>query len=386
MFLAIVLYLSCKLLFKYRFFFIDTKVVLPRSCLPTTVPHFTGRQNECDEIIGHATSESTRIVSIWGSPGFGKTSIAINVGHHLQSEGLPIYFLSLRGSGSKADLTSKLLSFLRQSSSNEPSSQPLSLDDELCELFSRIVDRCVFILDNADDLFKSGAANVTEEVVNLLEEILGRNERVTFILTTRESLEFMKIHFQGLQAVRIRPLDEHSSESLVHGLLAPNVTSSDCSRITQICGHVPLAIKLLCSSISEDNAQPSQFLDELMADKESNIIAILDDNPDYTSNLRLEFLFDSSFQRLSTQEKEALVSLSVLPENFSQEVAAVVLNLTRVSVTKKLQSLRRRSLIDSSSKPGSFQMHSLLQSFAREKGEQEMKETVLTSRARFYEF
>lgn len=148
MFLAVVLYLSCKLLFKYRFFFIDTKVVLPRSCLPTTVPHFTGRQNECDEIIGHAKSESTRIVSIWGSPGFGKTSIAINVGHHLQSEGLPIYFLSLRGSGSKADLTSKLLSFLRQSSSNEPSSQPLSLDDELCELFSRIVDRCVFILDN----------------------------------------------------------------------------------------------------------------------------------------------------------------------------------------------------------------------------------------------
>ena len=325
-------------------------------------------------------------MSIWGSPGFGKTSVAINVGHHLQSEGLHVYFLSLRGLCSKADLISKLLSFLRQTSSTGPSSQPLSLDDELCELFSRIVDHCVFILDNADHLFESGAADVKDEVVNILGEILGRNEQVTFILTTRESLEFMNIHFQGLQAVRIRPLDEHSSENLVHKLLAPNATSSDCNRITQICGHVPLAIKLLCSSISEDNAQPSQFLDEFTADKgKSNIVAMLD-NPDYPSNLRLEFLFDSSFQRLSTQEKDALVSLSVLPENFSQEVAAAVLNLRRVSVTKRLQSLRRKSLIDSGSKPGSFQTHSLLQSFAREKGEQEMKETVLTSRARFYEF
>lgn len=347
------------------------------------MPHFTGRENECDEIIGHVTSESTRIVSIWGSPGFGKTSVAIKVGHHLQSEGIPVYFLSLRGLRLKADLTSKLLSFLR-TSSNEPCSQPLSLDDELCELFSRVVGRCIFILDNADDLFENGATDVKEQVVNLLGEILGRNERVTFILTTRESLEFMNIHFQGLQTVRIRPLEKHSSENLVHKLLAPNASSSDCNRIIQICGRVPLAIKLVCSSISEDNAQPTQFLDEFMADKESSIIDILDE-PD-SNDLRLQFLFDSSFRRLSTQEKEVLVSLSILPENFSQDVAAAVLNLTRFSATKILQRLRRKSLIDSSSKPGSFQIHSLFQSFAREKGEQEMKETLLTSRARFYEF
>ena len=357
--------------------------MLPKSCLPPNMPHFTGRENECDEIIGHVTSESTRIVSIWGSPGFGKTSVAIKVGHHLQSEGIPVYFLSLRGLRLKADLTSKLLSFLR-TSSNEPCSQPLSLDDELCELFSRVEDRCIFILDNADDLLENGATDVKEQVVNLLGEILGRNERVTFILTTRESLEFINIHFQGLQAVRIRPLDKHSSENLVHKLLAPNASSSDCNRIIQICGRVPLAIKLVCSSIYEDNAQPTQFLDEFMADKESNIIDLLDE-PD-SNDLRLHFLFDSSFRRLSTQEKEVLVSLSILPENFSQDVAAAVLNLTRFSATKILQRLRRKSLIDSSSKQGSFQIHSLFQSFAREKGEQEMKETLLTSRARFYEF
>ena len=80
--------------------------------LPAMVPNFTGRQSECEEITGHVTSESTRLVSIWGSPGFGKTSVAIAVGHDLQSKGMSVCWLSLRELKSKTDLTSKLLSFV----------------------------------------------------------------------------------------------------------------------------------------------------------------------------------------------------------------------------------------------------------------------------------
>ena len=108
--------------------FKDTKPSLPKSCLPSMVPHFTGRQKECEEITGHVTSESARIVSIWGSPGFGKTSVAIAVGHHLDSQGLPVYFLSLRGLQSKADLVSKLLSFFRRPFTNGQQQQRLSLE------------------------------------------------------------------------------------------------------------------------------------------------------------------------------------------------------------------------------------------------------------------
>ena len=360
--------------------------MLPKSCLPPKVPNFTGRQAECKEIINHVTSASTRIVSIWGSPGFGKTSVAIAVGHALQSQKLPVYFISLRGLQSKADLTSKLLGFVRPTVTADQSSvQRLSLDDELCQIFTGISDRCVFILDNADDLLESGLPKVKEEVIQLLEEILRRNENVTFIVTTRESLEFMNLHFQGHLPTRIRPLDEGSSKSLVHELL-PTASTSDCTRITQICGHVPLAIKLLCSLISEDNAQLSHFLDDFLASSTESIAEMLD-NPDYPTDHRLQFLFDSSFQRLSAREKEALVSLCILPESFNIEVAAAVLDETRIFKAKKiLQSLRRKSLLDSSSISGSFTMHKLLQSFAREKGEDQMKETVLNSKMRFYAF
>ena len=350
------------------------------------VPNFTGRQSECQEIISHVTSEPTRIVSIWGSPGFGKTSVAIAVGHALQSQGLPACWVSLRGLQSKADLTSKLLSLVSHPATNgQPCVRRLSNDDELCHLIGEISKRSVFILDNADDLLESRLPNVKEEVMQLLEEILRQNERVTFAVTTRESFEFMNLHFQGHQGVRIRPLDETSAQTLVHELL-PNASASDCTQIRQICGHVPLAMKLLCSLISEDSVPPSQFLDDFMKTPTESIFETLD-NPDYPPSHRLQLLFGSSFQRLNAQDREALVSLSILPENFSMEVASAVLGKRRVSEASKiLQNLRRKSLLDSNSKSRSFTMHKLLQSFAREKGESKMKETILNSKRRLNAF
>ena len=360
-----------------------TKTFLPRSNLPPKVPNFIGREEVCDEIVGHLTSETTRLVSIWGSPGFGKTSVAIAVGHHLQARELPVYFLSLRGLKSKSDLTSKFLSLFRQAGKLETDKlHDLSADDELCAIFGTLSDRCVIILDNADDLLECGVTNVKEEVFNLIGEILNRSDKVHFVLTTRESLPFLNLHFQGHKSVRIRELDKLSCQTLAAELL-PEATTSDLTKVSQICGQVPLAIKLLCCSISRDFA-PSQYLEFLECTE--NIVEMLD-NPDYPSNSRLKSLFESSFQRLTTQDQEALVSLCILPAHFDLKISAAVLGITRTNEAEKvLQRLQRKSLIDCASESSKFSMHKLIQSFAREKGEADMKETVLISKCRFRAF
>ena len=354
--------------------------------LPSTVPNFTGRRSECEEITGYVTSESTRLVSIWGSPGFGKTSVAIAVGHDLQSKGMPVCWLSLRELKTKTDLTSKLLSFVKPSVRNDhPSSSYPSLDDQLCLLLSEISDRSIFILDNADNLLEDGEPGVKKEVIGLLKEILRRSKATVFALTTRESLGFLSVDLQGHESVRIRPLDEDSAKTLVKALL-PTATSSDCTRILQICGFVPFAIKLLCSSISEGEAHPSQYLDEFMQFASTASIAEMLDRPDYPDEYRLQSLFELSFERLSAQEKKTLVSLSILRENFGTEVAAAVLDENNVQAKKLLHGLRRKSLLDLDVKQEVFTMHKLLQSFAREKGENEMKDTVLNSKDRLNAF
>ena len=221
--------------------------------------------------------------------------------------------------------------------------------------------------------------------MQLLEEIFRQSPRVTFIVTTRESLEFMNVHFQGHRGLRIGKLGEASAEMLIHEIL-PHASVADCRKIAQLCGQVPLAMKLMCSLISEDSASPRHFLDNFMTSSSESIVQMLD-NQDYPTSHRLKFVFDSSFQRLHEQEQESLISLSILPENFSTEVAAAVLGKkTAFEAKRMLQSLRRKSLIDSSTKPGTFTMHKLLQSFSREKGDTDMKETILNAKGRLNAF
>ncbi|XP_068751285.1 uncharacterized protein [Montipora capricornis] len=363
----------------------DIKPTVPRSCLPSMVPNFTGRKSECQEIVDIVSSDHTRIVTIWGSPGFGKTSVGIAVGHQLQSQGFPVYFLSLRGLQTKADLTSKLFSLVRQPTTSIQRSIPqlLSFEDDLIETLGNISDSLVFILDNVDDLLESGIPKVKEDVLQLFEEILARNEKITLVVTTRESFEFMNLNFQGHRSIRIRPLDDTSSHTLVLELV-PNASPDDCARIAQICGCVPLAMRLMCSLVCEDDVHPSQCLIEFIESTTESIVNILD-NPDYPSNQRLLFLYESSFLRLSPAEKEAFVSLSVLPGCFTMHLASDVMNSTgEIEAKKMLQRLRRKSLLDSNSQPGTFTMHKLLQSFAREAGEQRLKEIVANAKCRFH--
>ena len=376
--------------FPLTFYFVvfslkGTRPFFSNATLPCMVPYFTGRQSECEDIFWHVTSESTRLLSIWGSPGLGKTSVAIAVAHALQSQGIPVYWISLRRLHTKADLASKFLSFLRQPTTHTKlPDQRLSIDDEICLLFSEISKPSVVILDSADDLLETGRP-LREEIIQLFEEILRRNQEVTFVITTRESLEYMDVHFPGHWALRLRSLDVASARTLVSELL-PNASVADSTQIAHICGQVPLAMRLMCSLVSEDSAQPRHFLDAFMTSSKGSVLEMLD-NPDYPTSHRLQFLFHSSFQRLTGEEQEALVSLSILPDNFSTEVAAAVLGKTgTIEAMKILRSLRRKSLIDSSSKPGVFTMHKLVQSFAREKGEQEMTETILESRGRLKAF
>ena len=289
------------------------------------------------------TSKSTQLVSICGSPGFGKTAVAIAVGHAVQSRGIPAYWISLRGLHSKADLTSKFLSFLRQPTTHTKLPDPnLSIDDEICLLFSKISKLSIVILDNVDDLLETGCPKLKEEVTQLFGEILRRNQKVAFVVTARESLDYMHLNFQGHWELRIKPLDDASAQTLVSELL-PNAAVADSTQIAYICGQVPLAMRLLCSLVSEeDSAQPRHFLDVFMTSSTGGLVGMLD-NPDYPASHRLRLLLDSSFQRLTAQEQEALVSLSILPDNFSTEVAAAVLGKTgTIEAMKVLQSLRRK--------------------------------------------
>ena len=358
--------------------------VVPESCVPNEIPHFYGRQKECEAILGHLTgSENTRLVDIWGSPGFGKTSVAINIAHRLLENRIPVYFVSLRGMRSKDELVSKLLSIF----ADVKQTPHLLPSHWLIQCLRQIQNPFVLILDNADDLLESGDTKTKEEVLKLTKDILAEISHIKLLFTTRESLDYLKYRV-ALHLEKVGKLDERSSTSLVEVLL-PDVSKDNCRSIVKECGQVPLAMQLMCSSMREEHLSFDEVLEEL---KHSTIVQVLD-NEWYSEEARLKNVINRSFQRLGEKEKGAFVSLAVFPGTFGMEEARAVLHqLTeseRTTSSKRiLRSLVRKSLLESNDDFGSFSIHSLLRSFVVEKALSEYKiRTVFhTAQLRFYEY
>ena len=236
----------------------------------------------------------------------------------------------------------------------------------------------VLILDNADDLLETEDTRMKEEVLKLTDEILAQCGHCKLLFTTRESLGYLN-HKLSMYTHTISVLDEVSSTNLVESLL-PDVTEESCCSILKECGQVPLAMRLMCSILSEENISVNELKQKL---ETSPLVKVLDDES-FPDDVRLSIIINTSFQRLRGVEKDAFVSLAVFPGWFGIKEVTEVLALEQDRPSKVIRSLERKSLIDC--RDGYFTIHSLLRSFIDEKRTTDKELGAVFQRAqnRFY--
>ena len=345
------------------------------------IPHFVGRLEECRAILDQLTNGSTRLVDVWGPPGFGKTSVAIDVAHQLRQMKIPVYFTSLRGMTTKDDLVSKLLGIFvdaKQAFHVSPS-------DWLIQCLQQQQTPFVLILDNADDVLESGDTKVKGDMLRFTEDILAQCSHIKLLITSRESHEYLSYKFP-IHLERVGVLDDSDSGYLVKTLL-PDVSERDRNNIVKACGQVPLAMRLMCSMVREENVSVSKLLEET---KISPLVEVLD-NERFSSDARLKTIINTSFERLTAHERDIFVSLAVFPGRFGIDEAKEVLNLKTIPQTKKrIASLKRKALIECTGDFESFAIHSLLRSFVEEmiiNDQMQVTRAVFsTAQRRFYDY
>ena len=345
--------------------------------MPDKIPHFIGRQKECQVILDHLTKRDTRLVDIWGPPGFGKTSVAVNVAHELREMEIPTFFTSLRGMTSNDELVSKLLSIFadaRQAVYVSPSHW-------LMQCLQQLRNPFVLVLDNADDLLESRDAKLKEDVLRFVEEILTQCSHIKLLFTTRESLDYLS-HKIPIHNERVGVLDVASSITLARSL-SPNFSDDNCSTIVRVCGQVPLAVRLMCGIMRQDYVSLNELLEEL---KISPIVEVLNVES-FPDDACLKTIINKSFERLSGHERDAFVSLAVFPSSFGIEEATAILDSkTQTQIKTVIRSLKRKSLVDCSKDFSAFTVHSLLRSFIddRRTTDQETGATFCAAQRRFY--
>ena len=328
------------------------------NCLPDKI-NVVGRSEELEKIIVAIRTERAAAVLVTGGPGFGKTAVAIEVGHELASnenEERTVLFCSLR---SKAAIAEVATSMILPCSANL--SQPPEHPQHWLRNWSKQQQKKVsFILDNADDVLESGDRTAFVTILKDMRTL--SNGKISFVITTRKL--FQLDPNLRMECVRLRTLSrEHAQELLLSKVLNADVKQglSKTDKLVQLCGCVPLALCIIGSLLSD---HPEDQLIECLEKKPLNVLK--EDESHETDENSVEKAIATSFNFLREHEQKALVLLSVFPGSFSNIAGQAVIEAGDCQHDPRsiLRSLRKCSLIEDR---GSYryEIHQFIQTFAK---------------------
>lgn len=317
--------------------------------IPCRVPNFVGRKGQCSDILEKLVpSDPSRIVSITGPPGFGKSAVAIQVGHELISQGKTnVYYVSLRDLGSLNGLVNSLLGALQIVSSKDPIRQAK-------HYLRTLAKHSVIILDNAEDLL---IPHVKEEFCHFIEDIAETASRVKILITSRQSITFFSVEMFELRLDSLCP--DHAKELLL--ILDPNVAEDDAEKLAFHCGGVPLVLRTT-GSLLVKGVDAKTLINEFEMSPVSTLKSF--SLTSLSHNHQLFNCLGICFSRLDADQQVVLISLAVFPTTFTVSDAHFLLrNLSKYKLEMLLQNLVANSMLQFDYLSKQYYVHRIIQSF-----------------------
>ena len=141
----------------------------------------------------------TTLISLIAPPGFGKTAVAITVGHEMLEKGRDVLYVSLRTVNSVEGAAKRLLEAIGIKVGKDPVSQVK------CFL-SLLRNETMLVLDNAEDLQNAGKSAFNQ----FLEEVGQHGKHLVILITSRHPLSVFDCPFFR-RDIPLKPLDDEAS-------------------------------------------------------------------------------------------------------------------------------------------------------------------------------
>ena len=310
------------------------------SYLPDKSSQFIGRDTEVKKSVTYLVEEDSGIVSIVGGPGFGKSSTAVEIAHHLHNQRhIPVFFADLRGASTVSEVNVRLCHAMGVHQMEPKSSLTFFLRE--------MMEKCVLVMDNVEQLLEE---KTVDDFIGLLRLLRMQSHQHLQILLTSTNDVFPT----GIESktISLKPLDRNSSKQLVR-MYYPEKELDDhyLDKLADLCGDVPLALRLAASRL-QDVRDPEQLLKWLREDPLEVLKSPLE---------KVKKSIEMSFNRLQEQEQNSFVRLSVFDGSFDFEAAQEVTGLEGVQLQNFLTNLVHRSLMERSC--NRYSVHPLIRSF-----------------------
>lgn len=326
--------------------------------IPCKVPNFVGRKGQCATVMEKLNaSDSCQIVSITGPPGFGKSAVAIQVGHELIAQGKTnVFYISLRNLTSMNGMMNSLLGALQIVASGE------QLIQQAKHCLRTLTKHSVIILDNAEDML---LPQVKDEFCHFIETVAETTPRVKVLITSRQSITFFTVEMFELRLVSLCP--DHAKELLLK--LESRVSEEHAEQLAYHCGGVPLVLRTTAALLAK-GVDAGALINEFQMSPVSTLKSFSLNS--LSHNHQLFNCLGICFSRLEPDQQVALISLAVFPMSFTVSDAQFLLrDLSAYKLGMLLQDLVDNSMLQFDCLLKQYYVHNIIQSFCIDRVHQE---------------
>lgn len=323
--------------------------------------HFVGREREVNDVLQLLSHQGTRIDNIYGSPGFGKSTLAVYVGHRVLTRGVNVHYVNLVDcpkEGVKHFLAEKIFEFANER-------EPVNFNNFLHWVRRRNFHDLI-LLDNCDEVLH----NQKEELQYVVEKVIENSLHFKFLITSREVTSYVD-YFEPYKLYEL-------SKKAACDLLAYKIPSgikanlSEREELAELTGSVPLALQIVGSLLRLPNLpSPTAVILKL---KQEPILTLSPEQ--LPENKKINASFSLSYKYLSVKEKRIGKLLSNFPGSFTIEACAAIITFrsssaNKLSITKTtVTTLVQRSLLEYSHNDGRYHFHSLIRDYFLDKQKQ----------------
>lgn len=333
--------------------------------LPIPPTPFIGRQKELAQVLELLDNAETRLVSIVGPGGIGKTRLALAAAAQFQANSqLPVYFVALEG----IQQLEGVIPAIAGATGFQFGGQQNLHQQLLAGLNNRAM---LLVLDNCEHVL---------EAISVVTDILAVAPNLKILTTSRERLNLRSetlFHLDGLTyPIQLQTIVEYDSINLFlqtvrrlrQDFIPEDGDLGHISRICELVEGMPLAIELAAGW--SDVLSMEEIADYLQQD----ISFLKTSARDVPARHRsMTAVFEQSWQLMTEAEQNVFKKLSVFRGGFDRAGAEAVAGAS----PEVLKTLLAKSRI-TEVQPGRWKLHELLRQFTEEKLRVNQKEYIQT--------
>ncbi len=296
----------------------------PEQNLPETNEPFYGRNDTLQKLKKNILSNLFRVISINGPPAFGKSALAIKLGHELrkyvhtvryvdtESTRLSWYLCIPRKAFHSSVETNAMINsrVLSDSYYNSGSGD----DENLCNWSQKLKRRTLLILDNCDHILRSNHRREFLKIIKKLFQI----KQITVVVTSQEKLSFVDKVFHS---INVKELSVENSRKMLQSYVT-DLSDKEADELAFVVGYCPLALKVVGKLLVQNSIK---YFSTLLRNLQERVVDTLSNHITLDEE-RFRAIMNISYNQMDQQTQKCALLFSLFPGSISHRLEKNILS------------------------------------------------------------